>query len=198
MLNDKEIIKIKEKYPTGTRIKLDHMDDPYHPVDDNTMGTVDHVDDAGQIHVSWDNGRSLAVVPEVDDFIIIEDMQEEKQIKVVIVEAGKHPIIDYIGNDLKSMQEVVGGYIEEVMLDDEAVLICNEEGKLRGLKPNRRVGNDIIAGTFFIAGDKGYEYLVSLNDKQAEKYVQDFHEIEEHTQDEVLENTVMKIFGGYQ
>ena len=58
----------KKQYPTGTRIRLIHMDDPYAPVSDGTTGTVITVDDAGNIHMKWDNGRSLAICPEVDSF----------------------------------------------------------------------------------------------------------------------------------
>lgn len=196
MLKDKDVIKIKEMYPSGTRIRLNHMDDPYHPVNDGALGTVDHVDDAGQIHMKWDDGGGLALIPNEDNFEIIETVQsQEDSIRVVIVEAGKLPITQYIGNDLKSMQEVVGGYIEEVMLDDGTVLICNEEGKLRGLKPNRRVGNDIIVGTFFIAGDDGSEDLVSLTDEQIKQYTECFQEIEEISQEEMRNNFSYKIYG---
>lgn len=58
------------KYPSGTRIQLDHMDDLF-PVPDGTVGTVDYVDDAGQIHMIWDNGRTLALVSGEDEFHII-------------------------------------------------------------------------------------------------------------------------------
>ena len=37
-------------------------------------------------------------------------------------------------------------------LKDGAVLICDDEGKLKGLRPNRRLGGDLIVGTFLIAG----------------------------------------------
>ncbi len=62
------IRQIKAEYPTGTRIQLDHMDDPYSPVPDGTKGTVSFVDDMGTLHMIWDNGRTLGVCPEVDDF----------------------------------------------------------------------------------------------------------------------------------
>ena len=46
---------------------LIHMEDKW-AVPSGTRGTVDYVDDAGQIHMKWDNGRTLAIVPQVDKF----------------------------------------------------------------------------------------------------------------------------------
>ena len=59
---------IRDQYSPGTRIRLIQMDDPYAPIPSGTEGTVDFVDDAGQIHMKWDNGRSLALIPGEDSF----------------------------------------------------------------------------------------------------------------------------------
>ena len=59
----------------GTRVICLRMDDP-RPIPSGTTGTVEHIDDAGQIHVVWDNNRRLALIPEVDDFRIIEEPDE--------------------------------------------------------------------------------------------------------------------------
>lgn len=67
-----DVASIKKKYPAGTRIKLINMDDPWHPVEPGTEGTVKLVDDIGQIHMKWDNGRTLALVPGQDEFEIID------------------------------------------------------------------------------------------------------------------------------
>jgi hypothetical protein len=64
---------IKTMCPEGTRIELINMDDPYAPVPAGTKGTVEYVDDMGQIGMRWDNGRSLALIPEVDEFKIIKE-----------------------------------------------------------------------------------------------------------------------------
>lgn len=58
----------KEMYPKGTRIELISMEDPYAPIEPGTQGTVEFVDDMGQIHMRWDNGRTLALVPSEDNF----------------------------------------------------------------------------------------------------------------------------------
>lgn len=68
MMSAERVARLKADYPARTRIRLIHMDDPYAPVPGGTMGTVAAVDDAGNIHMKWDNGRSLAICPDVDSF----------------------------------------------------------------------------------------------------------------------------------
>ena len=58
----------KQRYPSGTRIQLNHMNDPWSPVPCGTRGTVVCVDDIGQIHMRWDNGRSLPLNTDEDSF----------------------------------------------------------------------------------------------------------------------------------
>ncbi|MET0016683.1 MULTISPECIES: DUF4314 domain-containing protein [Eubacteriales] len=72
MRQNSEWVKfIKEQYPPGTRIRLTEMRDPYAPVPPGTEGTVDFVDDACGIHMQWDNGRTLALIPGEDRFSVI-------------------------------------------------------------------------------------------------------------------------------
>lgn len=72
--------RMKDNYPPGTRIMLLSMDDPYAPISEGTKGTVVHVDDAAQIHMKWDNGRTLAIVPGEDSFrkLTDEELAEEQ------------------------------------------------------------------------------------------------------------------------
>lgn len=78
----------KEMYPPGTRLELISMDDPYAPVLSGTRGTVDHVDDASTIHMKWDNGRTLGLVPGEDSFrkLTAEELAEEQAEKEEIDE----------------------------------------------------------------------------------------------------------------
>jgi len=62
---------IKEQYPPGTRIRLNSMEDPYAPIVPGTEGKVDFVDDIGTIHMKWDNGRALGIVPGEDSFSVL-------------------------------------------------------------------------------------------------------------------------------
>ena len=80
-LTSKEVTEIQMNYPPGTRILLNHMEDQW-AVPSGTRGTVEHVDDAGQIHPKWDNGRTLAIVPQVDSFrkLTEQELREEQQL----------------------------------------------------------------------------------------------------------------------
>ena len=62
---------IKEQYPPGTRIRLNSMEDPYHPILPGTEGEVDFVDDEGQIFMKWNNGRTLPLAPGKDSFTVL-------------------------------------------------------------------------------------------------------------------------------
>ena len=62
---------IKEQYPPGTHIRLNSTVDPYAPVAPGTEGEVDFVDDIGTIHMKWDNGRALGIVPGEDSFTVL-------------------------------------------------------------------------------------------------------------------------------
>jgi len=62
LLPKSEIILLREKYPTGTRVVLIRMNDPYsNRPTPGEKGTVISVDDIGTIHVRWDCGSSLGV-----------------------------------------------------------------------------------------------------------------------------------------
>ena len=69
---DRKMVKfMQEQYPPGTRIRLNSMNDPYSPVTPGTEGVVELVDDAGQLHMKWDNGRTLAIIPGEDSFTVL-------------------------------------------------------------------------------------------------------------------------------
>lgn len=50
MYYEKKVEWLKERYPEGTRICLDRMNDDPFPVESGTLGRVDHVDDIGTLH----------------------------------------------------------------------------------------------------------------------------------------------------
>lgn len=62
-----KVARLREQYPAGTRICLNSMDGEA-GMPQGLEGTVQYVDDAGQLGVKWDNGRSLSLIPGVDSF----------------------------------------------------------------------------------------------------------------------------------
>lgn len=54
----------------GKRIRINYMDDPM-PVPEGTEGTISGIDDIGNIQVKWDNGSTLSVIDEIDDYEIL-------------------------------------------------------------------------------------------------------------------------------
>ena len=105
------------------------------------------------------------------------------KISVLLVEPNKYPKMIEIDDTLEAMQEVVGGDIEEYMpFEDEVAIICNEEGKITGMAPNRAVYEensremlDIICGKFFVAyAPFEAERFQSLPPDLAEKYREKF------------------------
>ena len=103
--------------------------------------------------------------------------------RVIIVEPGKAPVVSWEDLTLEWMQKTVGGYIEAIYpFDDPVALICNDEGKLNGSKPNRALWYngkilDVIYGTFIVTG-AGSEDLVGLSRAMVMKYVQHFRDPE--------------------
>ena len=73
--------RYQAEYPPGTRIMLLSMGRDPNPVEDQTRGTVRVVDDIGTLHCSFDNGRSLGVVPGEDSFrkLTEEELAEEQE-----------------------------------------------------------------------------------------------------------------------
>ncbi len=54
----------------GDRVECIYMNDPQ-AVPTGTQGTVYHIDDMGTIHVRWDNGSGLGLIPGEDQYKII-------------------------------------------------------------------------------------------------------------------------------
>ena len=108
---------------------------------------------------------------------------KENNIKIVKIEVGMPPVEKEIPNTLEVLQAEVGGLIQCVYLDDGYLAIVNEEGKINGMEMNRRLGNDIICGPFFICADNNDGEFSSLTEEQMKKaklYFADIPEFAEH------------------
>lgn len=77
------VASTKLNYPPGTRLELIEMGDDPRPVASGTRGTVKVVDDMGSIHMQWDNGRTLALIPDEDRFrkLTQAEIAQEQQLE---------------------------------------------------------------------------------------------------------------------
>lgn len=75
-----------------------------------------------------------------------------KKISVLIKEPGKRPRHVWISNRLENLQKTVGGYIETVTLAKDLVVICDEEGRLKGYPHCCSICGVDFCGTVILAG----------------------------------------------
>ena len=128
---------------------------------------------------------------------------KQEEITVLMVAPGEVPQVVTLKTDLDSLQKAVSigaeyqGLIEIISLGDGACILCNEEGKLIGLEGNRRIGNDIIAGVFYVVGENKDGALISLNENQIKYYEERFRDPELFSKDEV-ESYIFSVFYGIQ
>lgn len=55
----------------GDRVRLISTGDPYTRLITGDTGTVRRIDDLGTVHVKWDSGSALGLVPGEDSWVIL-------------------------------------------------------------------------------------------------------------------------------
>ena len=103
----------------------------------------------------------------------------EKEIKILYVPLQGEPEEKTVANKLEEFQALVGGNIEMFPIDDDHSIfgVCNEEGKINGMLPNRLLIDfitdkviDIVFGNFFIVGFDGKGDFCSLTSEEVSTY----------------------------
>lgn len=85
--------------------------------------------------------------------------------RIVIKHPGCRPEEIEAENTLESLQKAVGGHIETVTFAKDMALICNEEGRLRGLETNCTVFGISFVGPILAIGIDGAEFR-GLDDEE--------------------------------
>lgn len=93
--------------------------------------------------------------------------------KVIVKEVGKKAEVREIANELEALQKIVGGYIEVVQVDADVLMVCDEEGKLKGKPYNFDLGRDIIVGDVLFVQSYGEDFT-DLNEANIEKLLKYF------------------------
>ncbi len=109
---------------------------------------------------------------------------EESTLSVLQISPGQYPKQVEISDELKALQQAVGGSIGATYpFDDPVAIVYNDDGKLMGLPLNRALRDehseayDVIAGTFLVVG-LSEEDFASLTPELAEKFEKQFHQPE--------------------
>ena len=125
---------------------------------------------------------------------------KENVIKVLKVAPHETPEVVYLENKLEVLQTAVSigadyrGLIEIISLDCDTCILCNEEGKILNLEPNRRLGRDILCGVFYVTGQNEDGDLTSLPDHLIQQYSSYFATPDDISKDEVDEAMMFKFF----
>ena len=104
----------------------------------------------------------------------------DKRIEGVYLEPGEYAKKVSVSNDLASLQKLVEGNIEAyTAFDDGICIICNDEGKINGMRPNRGIKNskgelaDVVFGPCFLCDGRGNDFN-SLSNEKMNEYLEKF------------------------
>ena len=137
----------------------------------------------------WEKRQEREAEQVIDsDEILEEESAPIGTMTVLLVNAEEYPQTVEIATGLESLQQAVQGNIEVVYpFDDPVGIICNEEGKLNGMKLNRALRNDqgeiqdILTGPFLVVGLSEEDFR-SLTPQEMTKYEELFHQPEAFVQ----------------
>lgn len=116
-----------------------------------------------------------------------------EMIKVLRIEPKKKPEVITIENDYKTFRKIIDGYLEAIILSDTALILIDEEGKLKANPVgNRRFRNDIIVGTMLIVGRDEAD-TTELSPDDIEFYSEYFGEPEEISEREIKEHSGFRV-----
>ena len=145
---------MQEQYPPGTRIRLNSMNDPYAPVAPGTEGIVELVDDAGSIHMKWDNGRTLAIVPGEDSFTVLPPKLETLKLYMPLTadfyEPNEYGDLDengvtLEGEELREYESQIAAALKKYRMPEEA-----ERGLMYWYDKNDGLNRKVYAVVFTV------------------------------------------------
>lgn len=143
MFPSKETIEqIRRENPEGTRVvavrfgvcqcgKPSHDDNLSVP--QGTEGTVRDVDDAGTVHVSWDNGRSIGLIPNVDTWEK-KPMEAETEPTEEVFYTGDVTVRFEVAHPMTYLEDFASRHSLKVLrvnefIEAQAVFRPNDEGE---------------------------------------------------------------------
>ena len=99
-------------------------------------------------------------------------MMSEQKIRVLTLHPdSKKPNMTSVSPSLENLQRYVGGYIEVAKIAKDLVVICDEEGRLKGKPFCCNILGVNFVGDIIIAGMKGAEFAdIPISYAEAKRY----------------------------
>ena len=140
---------LRQQFPKDSRIQLTEIGGNPRPISPDSTGKLDYIDDAGQFHVKWDNGCTLALVLGEDRFSVY--LPEPQTFKLYMPLTA-----DFYGRDeWGDMSEDGEEWDGHTLMDYEGQILINGTD-IREWGPGR------IAGFFSIVYQDFARYGLSL------------------------------------
>ena len=79
-------------------------------------------------------------------------------LRVLVKRPGLPLRAEVVENTLRSMQNLVDGPIECVTVSTDLAIVCNEEGRLRGLSPSATILGTQFVGPIAFVGVRGEDF----------------------------------------
>lgn len=95
----------------------------------------------------------------------------KKMLRVIYKEPGRMAELREIPNTLRGLQGAIHGYIQAVTYKDGLIILCDEEGYIKGLSPNI-FG---ICGPVVVCRTKGEDFA-SVGEGEIAKLLKEFSE----------------------
>lgn len=85
--------------------------------------------------------------------------KQPKMIKAFVKHPNQDPYLTTLSAELEAMRKLVGGYLQEVAISADIVILCDEEGKLKGKPYNCTFWTHTLVGTLVFVGVKDDEWV---------------------------------------
>lgn len=114
-------------------------------------------------------------------------------IQTLMVEPGKNPVCAYLPLNRAALDQAVGvnasssGVARVKEIDPGIYALYQDEGIPFELEGNRRVGNQIIAGVFYVIAADELGNVSTLSDRDLKKYQERFWKPEKYTFEEMIQ-----------
>lgn len=131
-------------------------------------------------------------------------MMQIKKITVLKIAPHRHPQVVRVAATKQAFLSAINagadveGKVATKMLEPQIYALFHDLRCMSGLDGNRRLGKDIIAGTFYIVATDELGYLCSMTEDKMKKYAVQFWEIETINDMELIDANIGIMFDTYR